>query len=226
MKPELHGFEGETVHVQPWEPTGEFWSSRKLRYLVGGWTNPSEKYESNWIISPNRIKRGENKNIFETTTQEIFGTFRGGGPTYLDIWYSRHPESIFFIPLILEFPSLLSIPFIRGRPKPKVTWIISPPSPLPPGKIPPNFVVDIFRKKKKRIVFVNGEKPYDHSGTPEPHAQLAAVEKPLIDVPVWKSASSSPTGTRFMKRTNQQFIYGGIMLTQIPDESSRKQKNM
>ena len=23
-------------------------------YLVGGWTNPSEKYMSNWIISPNR----------------------------------------------------------------------------------------------------------------------------------------------------------------------------
>ena len=46
VKPELHGFEGETVQ------TGEFWSSRKLRYLVGGWTNPSEKYESNWINFP------------------------------------------------------------------------------------------------------------------------------------------------------------------------------
>ena len=25
---------------------------RALSYLVGGWTNPSEKYEWNWIISP------------------------------------------------------------------------------------------------------------------------------------------------------------------------------
>ena len=32
--------------------------------LVGGWTNPSEKYQSNWIISPSR---GEDKTYFETT---------------------------------------------------------------------------------------------------------------------------------------------------------------
>ena len=34
-------------------------------FLIGGWTNPSEKYESNWKSSPNRR---ENKKIFETTT--------------------------------------------------------------------------------------------------------------------------------------------------------------
>jgi len=34
-------------------------------YLVGGF-NPVEKYLSNWMISPGR---GENKKIFETTTQ-------------------------------------------------------------------------------------------------------------------------------------------------------------
>ena len=34
------------------------------RFLVGGF-NPSEKYESNWIISPSR---GENRKIYETTT--------------------------------------------------------------------------------------------------------------------------------------------------------------
>ena len=32
-----------------------------MGYLAGGWTNPSEKYESNWESSPNR---GENKNIW------------------------------------------------------------------------------------------------------------------------------------------------------------------
>ena len=35
-------------------------------YLVGGWTNPSEKYQSKWESSPNR---GENQKIVETTTQ-------------------------------------------------------------------------------------------------------------------------------------------------------------
>ena len=38
---------------------------RNLSYLVGGF-NPSEKYLSKWIISQGR---GENKKIFETTTQ-------------------------------------------------------------------------------------------------------------------------------------------------------------
>ena len=32
--------------------------------LVGGWTNLSEKYESNWIISPSRDGK---KQIFKTT---------------------------------------------------------------------------------------------------------------------------------------------------------------
>ena len=39
-------------------------------WLVGGWTNPFEKYLSNWIISPGI--RGENKQIFETTTKRIY----------------------------------------------------------------------------------------------------------------------------------------------------------
>ena len=34
---------------------------RSFWYLVGGWTNPSEKYSSNWTSSPNR---GEHKNIW------------------------------------------------------------------------------------------------------------------------------------------------------------------
>ena len=32
--------------------------------LVGGWTNPIEKYQQNWIIPPPL----DEKNIFETTT--------------------------------------------------------------------------------------------------------------------------------------------------------------
>ena len=36
--------------------------------LVGGWTHPSEKYESKRESSPNR---GENKNIWVATTQFI-----------------------------------------------------------------------------------------------------------------------------------------------------------
>ena len=36
--------------------------SRVKPLLVGGWTNPSEKYQSNWKSSP---KRGENKNYLK-----------------------------------------------------------------------------------------------------------------------------------------------------------------
>ena len=31
-------------------------ASMNLHKLVGGWTNPFEKYESNWIISPNKVE--------------------------------------------------------------------------------------------------------------------------------------------------------------------------
>ena len=41
-------------------------NSRKKKVLVVGGFNPPEKYESNWIISPNR---DENEKIFETTIQ-------------------------------------------------------------------------------------------------------------------------------------------------------------
>ena len=41
-------------------------TSKNNSLLVGGWTNPSEKYaRQNGFIFPN--VRGENKNIFETT---------------------------------------------------------------------------------------------------------------------------------------------------------------
>ena len=39
---------------------------------LGGGFNPSQKYESNWIISPSR---GEHKKYFETTTQSIYLRF-------------------------------------------------------------------------------------------------------------------------------------------------------
>lgn len=68
---------------------------------------------------------------------------------------------------------------------PELPELYHPPPHFLQEKYPPTLWWTFFAKKKKqRIVFVNGEKPYDHSGTPEPHAQLAAVEKPLIDVPV------------------------------------------
>ena len=43
-------------------------SSSSQNLLVGGF-NPSEKYQSKWESSPNRV---ENQNIFETTTQSLF----------------------------------------------------------------------------------------------------------------------------------------------------------
>ena len=47
-------------------------SSLQLESIVGGWTNPSEKYSSNWIISPSR---GEKK-IFELPPSRSFLTFK------------------------------------------------------------------------------------------------------------------------------------------------------
>ena len=60
-----------------WKKSGEA-QMLKYPYLGGGWTNPFEKYESNWIISPRsgvKIKK-----IFETTNQisYIFREFTGG----------------------------------------------------------------------------------------------------------------------------------------------------
>ena len=52
--------------------------------LVGGWTNPSEKYESNWIISPNR---GENRKSLKPPTGSQSLIFR----LDFSVWFDVHP---------------------------------------------------------------------------------------------------------------------------------------
>ena len=54
------------VNERPVETTWRSYLARNGHevntFLVGGWTNPSEKYQSKWESSPNRA---ENKKIFE-----------------------------------------------------------------------------------------------------------------------------------------------------------------
>ena len=55
-----------------------------MSILVGGWTNPSEKYWSKWESSPNR---GENKTYLNTTNQYVlFSSFLREYPTHRYIY--------------------------------------------------------------------------------------------------------------------------------------------
>ena len=55
-----------------WWRWNSAWWDHKL--LVGGWTNPCEKYLSNWIISPNR---GENKKCLKPPPRWVIAWTRG-----------------------------------------------------------------------------------------------------------------------------------------------------
>ena len=72
----------------------------RIAKLVGGF-NPFEKYSSNWKSSPNR---GENKNIFETTTQktcchDLRHTSSLHRPPFFATWLRR-------IRLVLRLPGM------------------------------------------------------------------------------------------------------------------------
>ena len=93
------------------------------RCLVGGWTNPSEKYLSKWESSTNR---GEKKQISETPHNSIYTWFSRahracGGQTWcLALRIQNYPQSRIYgrnIPYHTRIVSL--IPFL-GR-----TWILT-----------------------------------------------------------------------------------------------------
>ena len=91
--------------------------------LVGGWTNPSEKYESNWIISPNR---GENKKSWKSPTRSqslIFSprflrVIRCASFLLLVICWSCHQWSAFFGDLLVELNCKCWSPFLAGSQQP------------------------------------------------------------------------------------------------------------
>ena len=62
-------------------------SPKRNAYLVGGWTNPSEKYEWNWIISPSRDR---NNKYLKPPTWYIVFSFHA--PIQQFRW-ARIPES-------------------------------------------------------------------------------------------------------------------------------------
>ena len=65
-------------------------TGRQNCYLVGGWTNPFEKYLSNWIISPGR---GEKKIYLKPPPSYLFSSWTSFMPPPMDTFHSIQHQS-------------------------------------------------------------------------------------------------------------------------------------